>query len=451
MAGTGMLGFEPSGGTNILAVTHGAKLETWPVTGGTFTERKTDFTTSLQTGIFKAEEEGVGDVFLVGNGTDQWYRFEPATYSSPSPLGTTAGTGSDSPPKSKVGVYFRNRFWVVKDNLAYFSNPYPADYSTAYDTVSNAFRMPIGPERSAIGLRDMGIIFIGRDQIWGLNPSVIPDPTTDKPEKLLEIGCVANKTACQVADDVLFLARDGVRALFRTQQDKLQTGQAFPLSFALKTQFDSISWAYIEKACAIYWDNKYLLALPVNSSTYNNQVWIYYPAINAWRVKDGWNVGAWGKVSVSGQENLYYIDSNDSSVYRAFYGQDDNGTAVASSITGRAEDLGYPSQYKVGGELEIEAFSTSEAATLSVYVSIDGGTYSLLGTVDLDSGAAPSLPVSLPFYLADNANVYQKFHLDSLGRFRTIQVKIEDSNNIGDDTLIYSYTIKSFLEEYQNE
>jgi hypothetical protein len=448
--GTGCFGFEPSGGTNVLVVTHGTKLETWPATG-TFTERKTNFTTGLNTTIVKAEEDGEGDVFLVGNGVDNWYRFEPDDYSTPQDLGSTTGTGSDSPPKSTVGLYYRNRFWVVKNNLAYFSDPYPSSYATAFDTASNAFRMTLGPERAAIGLRDLGIVFIGRDQIWGLNPSVIPDPTTDKPEKILEIGCVAGKTAVQVADDIMFLARDGVRGLFRTQQDKVQTGRSYPISYILKTEYESINWAYIQNSCAIYYDNKYLLALPVNSSTTNNQVWIYYPANNSWRVRDDWNVAGWGTMTVGGEQRLYYIDSTDGKVYRAFYGDNDNGTAITSSITGKEEDLGYPSRYKVGGELEVEAFSTSEAATLTVTASIDGGAYQAIGTLTLTSGTAPTLPISLPFNLADNNVISGKFHLDSLGRWKTIQVKIEDSNDTSDDVIIYSYTIRTFLEEYENE
>ena len=65
-AGTGALGFDPDGGSNVLVVTHGTKLETW--TGaGVFTERKTNFTTGLQTAIIKGGESGEGDVFFVAS------------------------------------------------------------------------------------------------------------------------------------------------------------------------------------------------------------------------------------------------------------------------------------------------------------------------------------------------------------------------------------------------
>jgi hypothetical protein len=453
-AGTGLFGYEPDGGTNLLVATHGQKLETWTGTGS-FAERKTNFTNNLQTTIIKAGESGEGEVFLVGNGTDNWFRFEPDDLGTPEDLGNTSGTGSDSPPKSTVALYYRNRVWVLKDapsglgNL-FFSSAYPATYSTAFDTVADAFRIPCGTERALVGLRDQGIIIVGSDQIWGLNPSVTPAPTTDKPEKLLSIGAVANNTVCTVSDDVLFLATDGVRGVFRTQQDKLQMGQSFPLSFSLKDEFDTISWAYISKACAVYFDNKYMLALPVSEATYNNSVWVYYPATNAWVVYTGWNVGAWAKLKIDGEERLYCIDSANGKVYRALFGYSDNTTAINYQEEGREENCGFPFNKKSGGELIIKAIGVGDY-DVSVYVSVDSQDYQLLGTINL-SGNAPTLAVSLPFTLVNPNIVEKKFHLDSLGPWVTLQIKLQhNATNGSDDITMLERNIVTYKLEYENE
>ena len=93
-AGTGLFGFEPMGGVNALIATHGQKLEQWLGTG-TFTEEKTDFTTSLPTTIIKAGESGEGDVILVSNGKDNVFRmlqdttFEDCLDTNASPPKTT--------------------------------------------------------------------------------------------------------------------------------------------------------------------------------------------------------------------------------------------------------------------------------------------------------------------------------------------------------------------------
>jgi hypothetical protein len=448
-AGTGMLGFDPDGGANVLVATHGAKLETWPGSS-TFTERKTDFTTSLQTAIVKAGESGEGDVFLVGNGTDNWFRFEPDNYSSPQDLGNTSGTGSDSPPKSSVGAYYRNRFWVMKSDLLYYSSAYPADYSTAFATATNAYRIPCGTERAIVPLRDSGMILVGENQIWGLNPSVTP-AATDKPEKILDLGCVANKSAIQVGDDVYFLGRDGVRGVFRSQQDKLQLGQSYPLSFPLKDEYDSISWGYVHKSCAVFWNNMYLLALPVDSSTYNNEVWVYYPAQQAWTVYTGLNVGAWGKMRVSGQERLYYIDSNDGSVYRAFADTtyEDETADIVYTLIGREEDGGNRMLPKVGGVVEVEAKAGSSADTITVYYSLDGQDFTSLGTMSLLSGVAPVLPIDLPFNLADDYTIRKKFHLTSLGPWKTLRFKIYCSSDV--DVVVYGYSLVASARPYFKE
>ena len=445
-AGTGLFGFEPMGGTNVLVATHGTKLETWAGTG-TFTEQKIDYTTNLPTTIIKAGESGIGDVFLVSNGTDNVFRFEPSAYGTPEDCLDT----NTSPPKTTVMLYYRNRVWALKDNLLYFSDAYPDSYVDHFDRTTNAFKIPVGSQRALIGLRDLGIIIIGADQVWGLNPTLVPAPTTDKPEKILEIGCVAGNTAVMVGDDVYFLSKDGVRGVFRTQQDKLQGGASYPLSFTLRTRFEAISWAYISKACAIYWDNKYFLSLPVDASTYNNEVWVYSPAAQSWCVIPDWNVARFAKMAVNGEERLYAIDSNDGLVYRAWYGVTNNGTAITSVIAGREEDFGQPLVTKVGGEVEITVEAAGSGDTATIEVAINGGDFQALGTVSLTSATAPALPVSLPFALSDSYVVREKFHLDSLGRFRTIQMRLTNASTGTDPIILYGYNILTFAEEYENE
>ena len=441
--GTCAFGFEPDGGTNELLVTHDQKLEGW--TGsGTFTEHKTDFTTNLATTIIKAGESGEGDVVLISNGTDNVFRMLQA-HTFQDCLDTNT-----SPPKTTVMTYFRNRVWALKSNLLYFSDAYPADYSAAFDRTTDAFRVPIGTERSILGLRDAGMVMVGSEQIWGLNPSIIPDPTTDKPEKILDIGCVANKTVCQVGDDVLFLASDGVRGVFRTQQDKLQLGQSFPLSYNLKTQFEDINWSYITKACAIHFDNKYLLSLPTASSAYNNTVWIYYPALQAWTVIDGWNVSSFASLTVGGEERLYATSATDGKVYRCLFGDNDNGTAITMTIIGREENYGQPLVKKNGGEIEIEAEVAGSDNKFTLSVAQDGGSFQSLDDISLDSETAPTLPIALPFALADSYVVREKQSLDSLGAYRTIQIKIENSDDNTDPIILYGYNLIAFKEEYEN-
>jgi len=442
--GLGLFGFEPDGGTNQLVAVEGQNLLTWPGTGS-FSSRKTDFTTGLLTTMLKIGESGEGDVFVVGNGTDNWFRFEPDDFSSPQDLGNT----NTSPPLSDVGLYYRNRFWVLDANNLYWSDAYDEDYSGAFDRATNYYRIPVGTRRALVGLREEGIIVFGSDQIWGINPSVTP-AATDQPLKILDYGCVNGRTVCQVGDDIFFLASDGVRGLFRSQQDKLQSGASYPISYPLKEEFESLSWAYISKACAVYFDNKYFISVPVDGSTYNNEVWVYYPASQGWMVISGWNVAAWAKMRVSGEERLYAIDSVDGKVYRAWYGYTDNSVAISYTEESRKEDMQQPLVKKVGGVLKVRAAS-SGAYLLNIYASVDDQAYESFGTMDL-SGTAPVLPVSLPFNLAASNVVEETFHLDSLGEWYQIRIKITHTDTNGSDEItIYETNLTAYATSYQSE
>lgn len=446
-AGTGLFGFEPIGGTNTLIGTWGNQIRGYTGTG-TFTSLGSVAapTADYNFKILKIGQSGAGDVALLSNGYDYPLIYNNASTGSFSVI-NTSNASVHGIPKTKALDYWRNRVWALYNSMLYYSDAYPSDYNIAF-SLSNSFRFPVGTEKAVVGLRDAGIVAFGSDQIWSINPSSTP-VATDKSEKILDIGCAAGDTVVQVADDILFLARDGVRGLFRTQQDKLQTGSAYPLSFPLKDEFENINWNQINKACAIFFDNKYFLALPTGNSTYNDQVWVYYPATKGWMVITGWNVAGFATMTVNGEERLYVIDSINAKVYRAWYGYDDNGTAINYQEEGRYEDLGYPLSKKVGGEVRVK-FMTAGNYDVTVYAAIDDGGYAMLGTVNL-SGSAPQLPIALPFELAEETQSTQVFHLDGLGAWYRIKLKIQHNAINSDEIKCLERAIMSFKEEYQPE
>ena len=443
---TGMFGYSPQGFTDNLLVTEGVNLRRW--SGGSFSTVSTAFTTGLETTIVKAYKTGVGDVALIGNGTDNWYEMTPAY--AMNNLGSTAGTGSDSPPKSTVGTFYRNRLWILKGDLLSYSDASPSDYSTGFDTVAQAFRIPVGEERAVLGSRDLGLIVVGKEQIWSLNPSTVP-VATDKPEKLLEIGCVAGKTFCQVGDDYMFLATDGVRGLKRTIQDKVQLGESQPISYRLKDEFDTINWTYISKACAVYFQNKYFISMPKTGSSVNNMVWVYFPGSNGWAVIDGWSVSSWAVFKVNGEERLYAGDSTDGKVYRAWYGASDNGTAISFILEGRQEDFGKPLERKVGAEIKVTAKPSGDY-DLNLFVSFDGGGYNDVGHMNV-GGSLITFPTTFPVNFYPDARSYKKFHLDSYGPFYDMTYKITHNalTSNADDITIYEISATALPDEYISE
>ncbi len=440
--GVGLFGFEPSNGTPELMAAFNQTLAGWVGTGS-FVNRKTDFTAGSPVRMLTVGQSGSDDVLAIYIPNNNWFIMNQGH--SFSDLGNT----NTSPPLSPASAYFRARLWILKENGAYYSDPFPSDYSTAFDRITDYYYVPVGDEKAIVAIRDQGLVFFGSNAVYGLNPSVTP-AATDKTEKIIDIGTVAGGTCVLVGDDILFLATDGVRGLFRTQLDKVQAGASYPLSYALKDELANVSWQYVSKATAVYFDNKYFLSLPVNASSYNNQVWIFYPATNGWVVRTGWNVAAWAKIKINGKEKLYAIDSTSGKVYEAWSGYDDNGTAINYQEEGRKDYLGKPLTKKAGGELKIRAKSSGNY-DLSIFASVDDQDYTLLGTMNL-SDNSPTLPTNLPIQLEPTNLIEETFHLDSLGEFYSIKPKIQHNDLSGSDEItILDRMIVSYPCEYQSE
>lgn len=436
-----------------LIANEGTNLLTWKYNDATWTNIKNNLSSTTYGASIVAKESGLtpDDVIIYQNGTDNPFRIHINTSGTVDiqDLGSTTGAAG-SPPKSLVMCWYGNRIWVLKNDQLYFSDAYDTDYSTSFDTVTNWYRIPVGEERALVATRDLGIIVMGKEAIWSIAPSSTP-AATDQPQPLTtSYGCVAGKTACVVGDDVYWLAQDGVRALKRTVQDKLQTGASYPLSYAMKDEFDSINWTYIQKACAVYFDNRYLLAVPTGSSTYNNAVFAYYPDASAW-VKWDMSVGSWSVHTVNGAQKLYFGDANNGVSYEMFHGTTDNGDTITMVEETRDEDFNQKLTKKVGGWIEVEALAAGSGNTLTIQAAVDGGNYATLGTISLSSSTAPTLPVNLPFTLSDEYVIREKLSLDTLGAFRTLQIKITNSDANTDPITIYNVNVTTFNEELDDE
>lgn len=441
-SGYALLGFDPDGGQFELLAIQSTNLSGW-ILSGSFTNYKTDFTANLKTTIIKAGMLTQNDIALISNGSDNVF----AMYQNHTmhDLGNT----NTSPPKTIAMTFYGNRVWALKSNLAYFSDAYPADYAAAFDRTTNAFRVPVGSERAILATRDQALIFFGADQIWQLSPSVVPNPTTDFPQKLLDMGCVSGDTAVSVGDDILFLAPDGVRGLFRTQLDKLQTGESFPISFVLQDEFNEINWNHIDLSCAIYFENKYIIALPINGSAFNNTCWVYYPAYKGWVIYEGWNIARFTKIRVAGKELLYGIDSVTGKVFQLFDDLSDDGTAITYDEESRAEDFGQPLVNKYGCEFKIKVQGGS--GTLILYAAPDGKAWIQLGTLDLDLTTV-TFPVTFPVLFGDSAETNGTFHLDDSGIIKFKRCKFRIFCNSADAIInVLESSVMAFPEAYISE
>jgi len=441
-------------GTDQLLMYEGGNLRKWTGSGNWSAALHTFTGTQTDVGIISAKMSGIApdDVAIVQNGVDNAHSVK--SDGTVTDLGNTAGTGSDSPPVSTIMAWYGNRVWVLLNDLFYFSDAYPSNYAIAFDTVSNVYRIPVGVERGIVPTRDTGMIIMGNDAIWGIAPSATP-AVTDKPEPIVtNRGVVSKKGWVNAGDDIYYFSQDGFRALKRTIQDKLQAGTDYPLSYFLKDEFDRINFAYIDRLCMEYFDNKIFITVPTGASSFDT--WIYYPEAKSFTVIQGWSPRCWETYKISGQEYLYYGKHADGTVYRAWYGYTDegttttNGTAINYQEEGRKEDCGQPLLKKVGGVVKIKALSSGNY-NLTVSASIDDQAYVTLGTITL-IGSAPTLPTNLPFTLASANIITEEFHIDNLGEWNQIRLKIVHNDTNGSDAItVLEREIITYTVGYQDE
>lgn len=106
--------------------------------------------------------------------------------------------------------------------------------------------------------------------IWAVDANPQVDPA-DWTISLISgnVGCVSHRSIAAVGADVLFLARDGVRSLAQIQAGT-QTDVGLPLSAPIgdiMSQIDKQKYQYCD---AVYWNNRYLLAVPKNLDQVQN-------------------------------------------------------------------------------------------------------------------------------------------------------------------------------------
>lgn len=445
--------YYPTGGTPAVYRIEGTNTRKWTGSGNWSANLQT-FTTGLDTSIIQGGESGENEVLFFNNGTDNPMRCNSSdTFQD-------LGSGATSPPTSIHQVFFNNRWWVLKNGFLYYSDAFSTDYSGAF-SASNGFRFSgYGGDRGLFVVRDVGttfassIIVFMQNGVFGITPSATP-ASTDRPYVITsQFGAIDPKCIVQAGDDVIFLAPDGVRSLKRTVQDKLQFGTSYPLSYRLKSEFGNINWAQTAKFHMQFWDGKLFLFFAKVGSSEINRAWVYWPALDdgsgkGWAVIEGWAITATTKFFKSGQE-LLYGGSSDGKCYQLWTQTDDNGTAISMTIEGREEDFDQPALYKSGGELEVIC-ETAGDFDITVSASIDGGDYVTLGTINL-SDNSPTLPVALPFNLVGAARVSEKFHLDSLGRFKQIQFKFENAEDNDSSVIrLLQYACTTYPDKYSAE
>lgn len=295
----------------------------------------------------------------------------------------------------------------IKDELI-FSETFDAN---TYDYLQNQFRVTAGTADYLMAFHpfmDDAAIAFNRHSIHlvtGLSGS-LSDVTIKEITK--EAGLVSRKSVVTIGNQVFFLSDNGVYSADFADLYNLR-GAGLPLSEAITPLIKRINSSYASNCVGIFHDNRYWLAIPLDSSTTNNAILIYNVLNKGWESMDTINQSQWDihnlLVGNSGGVNQLYSISRYGGIHLLDYREDDvdyiailpgssaSSYPIAGYVTTRQYTMGTPERKKFNSfELQVESTTTnaSNATITGVAENLDSDIS--LGSISSIIGAV--LPVS---------------------------------------------------------
>jgi hypothetical protein len=213
------------------------------------------------------------------------------------------GSGFGHMPGPAWGNYFQRRLWIpyaydsvtladraVSDEIL-FSDILDSD---TYDLVLGQLRITAGIADSLVGMHpfyeDRMLVFM-RNSIH-----VVAGAGTDSltvKELTREVGALARKTIASQGNAVFFLSDNGVYGIGFVDEYNLR-GVEKPLSEPIQPLIDRINKDLAADSIGIYFDNRYWLAVPLdsavgaNDAAGNNAMLVFNMLNQAWESVDTW-------------------------------------------------------------------------------------------------------------------------------------------------------------------
>jgi hypothetical protein len=230
-----------------------------------------------------------------------------------------------------------------------------------------------------------------------------------------EIGCSARRTIVTAGNFVYFLSDSGVYRLDARLDLKLR-GDTKPLSDPIADKLQALNTDLVADSVAVYQDNRYYLAVPLEDATdSNNGVFIYNQLNEQWESQDlyGFGVGNFLVANVGGERRLMIsnragklmlldqIESGDESA--------DSQVNTTTSVTGRIRTRRFNF-----GDMHSKRFLRviadvvlpNGSGVTSKIVTINPDTETTIGTLTNSSGASEDYNMKAPVrYKAHAAEV----------------------------------------------
>jgi hypothetical protein len=226
------------------------------------------------------------EIVIMSNGSDPMMKWDGTTLSS-------VGGGA---PKAKSITLHYERVWATGinglPNTAKASKDMDPDFWDLTDPEGDDPLAPAGVEIDLptwdggvnIGLSNIfdDVVIFKTYSIWKI---VGTYPGEYQVVRVFSAsGAIAERSIVDGGTVCFFLAIDGIYVYNGNQAD--------PISAKVEKIIKNMNPAYRDKAVGVFYDNKYILAIPEGDSTENNCILEYDTLTGQWTVKRGFNVNS---------------------------------------------------------------------------------------------------------------------------------------------------------------
>ena len=246
------------------------------------------------------------------------------------------GGGFIHPPGAPWGVYFQRRMWLPYwyEPNGTFSSPNYIDRKVrdqivasdildpaTYDQIASQFRITAGIADYTVAMQpfyDDALMVLNRNSLHLVAGTQGSLADTVVKELTREVGCLARKSVATQGNAVFFLSDNGVYGVEFIEQYNLR-GVQEPLSKPIQPYIDRINESLASNAIGIYFNNRYFLAVPLDSqrgagdAVGNNTVLIFNLLNKAWESVDNYGTSNFNIINfhigqADERNNLYIVN-----------------------------------------------------------------------------------------------------------------------------------------------
>jgi hypothetical protein len=285
--------------------------------------------------------------------------------------------------------------------------------SNTYDRILSQFRISGGTADYTVamhGFYDDALVVMNRNSLHAVIGTQGSLSDTVVKELTNEVGCLARKSVVMQANNLLFLSDNGVYALTFLNDYNLR-GTEEPLSKNIQPYIDRINARLVGDATAVYYDNRYYLAVPLDSvvgaddAQGNNAILVFNFLNKGWESLDTYGTSGFlitdFVIAGAGIRNDLYAVSSSGGIHKMEAAEAPNDSISAefgsttidtepinSSLTTRGYDMGTQERKRFTDfQTQIQSFPAGSPSTFNVSFSTEdpdnafpiGNTTDLIG------------------------------------------------------------------------